>query len=198
MSNNTFMQLIEQHERAWGTDQYPKRPSLAQLLESFIVAVWVDDPLIDTRRKQSKGDRFMLSVHPTVDDFHETLAGAVLAGKHSFATGRKLSRVFSKQKMVSIGGVRIVSAQAVASAERPPQEEDTLVRRQNDHRQETGKLIPYYKPTLEARRSSNGRFINKTYRYECSECGAVLNAPSVVGSPHCPNCASDMQMVSGG
>ena len=43
----------------WGTEQYPGRPSLTQLLESQIVAVWVDDPLIDSRRRQGK-DRFML------------------------------------------------------------------------------------------------------------------------------------------
>jgi hypothetical protein len=195
MSNKAFTEIIQSHERAWGTEQYLERPSLAELLESYIVAVWVDDPLIDQRRKQAK-DRFMLSVHATADDFHEALAGAVLAGKRSMANGRKLLRVFARQRLVSIGGVRLVSEQAVAPTEPRSKHEDTLVRRQNQHRQETGKLIPYHRPKLSSR-MSDGRFVNKSYRYECSECGAVLNASSVVGSPRCPNCASDMRMVSG-
>jgi hypothetical protein len=196
MSNKTFIEFIQLHERAWGTEQYPGRPSLAELMESFIVAVWVDDPLIDQRHRWAK-DRFMLSVHSSADDFHNALAATVLAGKQSFTNGRKLSRVFAQQKLVNIAGVRIVSVQQIATpATKPSRHEDTHVRRQNEHRRQTAKLIPHAKSKTSLR-AAEGHFVTKSYRYECSVCGAILNAPTVVGSPHCPNCASDMRMVSG-
>ncbi len=30
------------------------------------------------------------------------------------------------------------------------------------------------------------------HRYECPECGSVLNAPSALGRPRCPHCGTDM------
>lgn len=38
--SDDFMQLVENHERQWGTQRYQGRPSLNELLNAHIVAVW--------------------------------------------------------------------------------------------------------------------------------------------------------------
>ncbi len=98
--SNPLLELIQIHERAWGQEQYPGRPSLATLLNSPIVVMWYKSEFTD--KKQPLKDRFMLTVHPTWEDLDTLVTNALVLGHPSHAANWKLSKVFFNQKPVRI------------------------------------------------------------------------------------------------
>src|SRR5690348_5584184 len=95
------MELVQTHERGWGTEQYPERPSLADLLNRPVVVFWTGDD------KTGKG-RFTISVHDDVDQLQTILLNMILASKQSMSSNRRLSRIFVKQKPVTIKGLKLM------------------------------------------------------------------------------------------
>ena len=95
------MELIQLHERAWGMDQYPGRPSLSDLLQRPIVVFWAGDD------KAGKG-RFTLSVHNEVEELNSIVLSMILSNKVTVSSNRKLSKIFVNQKLVNITGVRLL------------------------------------------------------------------------------------------
>ncbi|MBO9310294.1 MAG: hypothetical protein J7551_10995 [Chloroflexi bacterium] len=117
-----FMELVQLHEREWGTELYPDRPSLAELLSAPIVAMWTSDaaryPVPAERSKVRQvqvsipevnpAKRFMLSVHQSLEELDPLLLAMVVAGKAAPTANRKLLRLFIGQKPVKILGVRLL------------------------------------------------------------------------------------------
>lgn len=114
----SFMELVQLHERQWGTELYPDRPSLAELLSAPIVAMWTSDA---TRYTTLSGrgtprytpevntpSRFMLSVHQRLEELDPLLLAMVVAGKVAPSANRKLVRLFIDQKPIKILGVRLL------------------------------------------------------------------------------------------
>ncbi len=99
--NSGYMELIQAHERSWGMDQYPGRPSLADLLSRPIVVFWSGDD------KTGKG-RFTISVHESADELNDIILNMILASKVTPSSTRRLSRIFVKQKPVKVTGVRLL------------------------------------------------------------------------------------------
>src|SRR5260221_4560132 len=66
----TFIELVELHERKWGTQAYPGRPSLQALMTAPIVALW-------TFKK-----RFIFSVHAKAQDLNDIVDNLVRAGEY--------------------------------------------------------------------------------------------------------------------
>jgi hypothetical protein len=100
-TNDVYMQLVESHERTWGTEQYPGRPSLSDLLHRPVVAFWSGD---DTANK----GRFTVSVHDQIEELNDILLNMIVAGKVTASSNRRLSRIFVKHKPVKVQGVRII------------------------------------------------------------------------------------------
>lgn len=119
--NAGFLEIVELHERMWGTEQYPQRPKLSDLLSSPIVVLWIeqqsrtsaDQPHRTTRlgAAEAKDRYFKLSCYATPEELNEALLSVLLASKVTAHPFRKLSRVFIKQKPVAIKGVRLVVEQ---------------------------------------------------------------------------------------
>jgi hypothetical protein len=115
-----FMELVQLHEREWGTELYPDRPSLAELLSAPIVAMWTSDavryPVSSERGKVRQvqvsevnpSRRFMLSVHQRLEELDPLLLAMVVAGKAAPTANRKLVRLFIGQKPIKILGVRLL------------------------------------------------------------------------------------------
>ncbi len=114
-----FMELVQLHEREWGTELYPNRPSLADLLNAPIVAMWTGDaprPAALSGRggigrltvETTLPQRFLLSVHQRLEELDPLLLSMVVAGKPSPATNRKLLRLFVGQKPIKVLGVRLL------------------------------------------------------------------------------------------
>ncbi|MCS6873046.1 MAG: hypothetical protein NZ571_16505 [Anaerolineae bacterium] len=113
-----FMELVQLHEREWGTELYPDRPSLIDLLNAPIVAVWVGEPTrlaaTSARSKpyvpssSTPQSRIMLSVHQRLEELDPLVLSLVVAGKNTLMPNRKLLYLFIQQKPVKILGVRLL------------------------------------------------------------------------------------------
>ena len=98
-----YMELIQSHERSWGMEQYPSRPTLAEMLQRPVVAFWAGDD-------KSGKNRFTISVHDAVNELDEILLNMVLASKVTASSNRRLSRLYVKQHEVKIKGLHLVLA----------------------------------------------------------------------------------------
>ena len=97
-----FVELIQSHERGWGTEQYSGRPSLADLLNRPVVVFWTGN---------DKTGRFTVSVHDHIEELHPILLDMILASKVTPSSSRRLSRIFVKQKPVTIKGLKLIVAE---------------------------------------------------------------------------------------
>ncbi len=102
-TNSAFMELIQAHERSWGMEQYPGRPSLADMLSRPVVALWSGDD------KSGKG-RYTVTVHDQLDELNDLCLNMIVAGKVTASSNRRLGRVFVSQKAVKVTGLRLVFA----------------------------------------------------------------------------------------
>ena len=100
-TNDVHMQLVESHERTWGTESYPGRPTLSDLLRRPVVAFWSGDD------KSGKA-RLTASVHDQVEELNDILLGLVIAGKTTPSSNRRLARLFVKQKPVKVHGLKLI------------------------------------------------------------------------------------------
>lgn len=111
-----LLDLIQLHERIWGTTTYPDRPSLAELLNSPVVAVWVDMQPPNTEGRvaaarraltedKSSDEWFKLGAYKTSEELYEALFRVLIVGGPM--TCRRLSRVYLNGKSLKITGVRL-------------------------------------------------------------------------------------------
>ena len=123
MMNPAFMEMVQLHERSWGTAIYPERPSLADLLSAPLVAMWTEpidtpppsSPRLPTAKRDTArdtvnapGNKFLLSVHQTPDELNEILTSLILLGKTSTYARRKLVKLYINQSPAEIVGVRLM------------------------------------------------------------------------------------------
>lgn len=95
MTEKTFLELVEFHERKWGTEQYAGRPALTELLHSPIVAMW------------RSGKRFMLSVYTKADELNDLVMGLV-TGQIENPEQRILHKIYVHQQPMDFR-IKIVS-----------------------------------------------------------------------------------------
>src|SRR5258708_38656532 len=91
----TFIELIELHERKWGTQAYPGRPSLQALMTSPIVALW-------TFKK-----RFIFSAHAKAQELNDIVDNLVRTGEYFHLTGEytllhecRLTKIFVNKQPI--------------------------------------------------------------------------------------------------
>ncbi len=99
-ANSLYMELVQAHERSWGMEQYPGRPSLMDLLNRPVVVFWTGED------KSGKG-RFTVTVHSEVEEVGDVILSMVLSSKVTAVPNRQLARLFVKQKPVKITGLRL-------------------------------------------------------------------------------------------
>ncbi|MBX3083393.1 MAG: hypothetical protein KF716_17300 [Anaerolineae bacterium] len=106
-----FMELIQAHERTWGLEQYPGRPTLSELLNSPVVVMWSQQAR--TQAEQARGadptpSKFLLTAHQNVDELQEIILGMILANKVVADPKRRIFRIFVRQKQVEIRGIQLI------------------------------------------------------------------------------------------
>ncbi len=112
-----FLELVQLHERTWGTEQYPGRPTLAQLLEGPIVVMWVEGPRPNARptpkritiEDTAREGRFTLAVYQNGEELNEALLSLIFAGHVTDKPCQKIARVFANQKPATITGVKLLT-----------------------------------------------------------------------------------------
>jgi hypothetical protein len=104
-----FMELVQLHERMWGMEPYPGRPSLSDLLQHPIVVMWTNDDK-RTTEKLSAGTprRFVFTVYDKVEELNDVLLAMILASRVTATSNRKISRIFVKQKPANVTGIRLM------------------------------------------------------------------------------------------
>src|SRR5579859_7007414 len=84
----SFMELVELHERKWGTTQYPGRPGLQALLSSPIVALWAYQK------------RFIFSVHNAPHELNDIVDSLVRTNEVSLFRECSLAKIFVHQQPI--------------------------------------------------------------------------------------------------
>src|SRR5512145_1441782 len=100
-SNMVFLNEVEKHERAWGSESYTGRPRLDQILSAKVVAFWypsgADEDMHTT-----------ITLHKNMDEISSYVTHLVWhTTKHRLPLVR-LARVFQNQHEVKIKSVKIM------------------------------------------------------------------------------------------
>jgi hypothetical protein len=93
-----FIEVVQAHERAWGTESYPGRPSLAELLSAPVVLLWQPVDVRDTRT--------IATVHQDLDAVNKYVNRIVLYSRLEMPKHR-LAAIYISQKKANIRGVQV-------------------------------------------------------------------------------------------
>lgn len=100
-----LIEYLQAHERTWGTDTYPGRPALEDVLKSPVVAFWLD-------AAKGGGRRHVITLHDDVRPIQEYIALLVRRLPVGFPA-RRLKFIFINGQEMRIGvkvGFRSVAA----------------------------------------------------------------------------------------
>ena len=103
-----FMQLVEQHERQWGTERYRKRPDLHEILMASVVVFWQTRPNPDTG--ELKDTRHKITLHDALEDIERYLLRMLFAQGGS--AHQRITAIFRSHKRMQIKSIKIVFAEA--------------------------------------------------------------------------------------
>lgn len=91
-----FIHAIQVHERAWGSDPYPNRPNLQEMLSAKVVVFW----------KHAKEDRLRATLHDDLRDVETALAKMLLRlGIES--PKRSVARIYVGGQRMCIQGLSV-------------------------------------------------------------------------------------------
>lgn len=95
--NDKFLELVAQHERAWGLDTYKGRPTLKQIMDAKVVAFW-----------KPTGDElpFTLTIHKDLRDIEQYIKALVFHSKTELPRLR-LDMIFMNKKPVKIKDIKV-------------------------------------------------------------------------------------------
>jgi hypothetical protein len=92
-----FMDTIESHERAWGTETYKGRPTLEQLIAAQVVAFW---------HPAGPGIKPTVTIHQSLKEINDYVTALVLHSETSLPAVR-LEKVFANKTQIKIKGIEI-------------------------------------------------------------------------------------------
>ena len=92
-----FMETIESHERAWGTETYKGRPTLDQLLAGKVVAFW---------HPTGPGFKPTVTIHRSLKEINDYVTALVLHSEKSLPVVR-LEKVFVNKSQLKIKAVEV-------------------------------------------------------------------------------------------
>lgn len=107
MPQADFMKLVQDHERQWGTESYPNRPDLADILNSPVVVFWRPTPPNAKKAPPPTAPRTIITLHPDMTPVHEYLTQVVLRSSLQ-APDRRFVTAFMHQRQVRIKAVKVL------------------------------------------------------------------------------------------
>lgn len=112
-TNPAFLELVQLHERTWGTETYPGRPSLADLMNASIVVMWINStttPLSAAAKqlRQTTPASFMLECYNDSDSFHDVLLNMLMAGRPTTHIGHRISKIYVNGEELEITGLKLL------------------------------------------------------------------------------------------
>ena len=97
----SFMDYVQHHERVWGIEQYPNRPTLSQILEAPVVVFWQK---IGPENLQNR--RFTVRLHDNLDAIEAHYTSIIFA-KTVLAPTEQIHRIFQKGKRLKIMSAQV-------------------------------------------------------------------------------------------
>jgi hypothetical protein len=97
----SFMDYVQHHERVWGIEQYPNRPTLSQILEAPVVVFWQK---IGPENLQNR--RFTVRLHDNLDEIEAHYTSMIFA-KTVLAPTEQIHRIFQKGKRLKIMSAQV-------------------------------------------------------------------------------------------
>ena len=94
-----FMKFVEQHERAWGTEAYKGRPTLAQLMEAKVVVFW---------HPTSADMNHTATIHKSVEEIDQYVTQLVWHSSKERLPLLRLEAVFVEKVQMHIKTVKVV------------------------------------------------------------------------------------------
>lgn len=98
-AKDTFLGYVQLNERAWGTEGYPNRPTLEEILEARVVAFWSS-----TRRKEPG---YRVTVHQNLSEIHR-FASEMLIHSRTQVPDKRLTKLYVDKRQVRIKAVRVL------------------------------------------------------------------------------------------
>lgn len=97
-----FMNLVQQHEREWGTTSYQDRPDLMSIMQSNVVVFWRPTP-----RDPKKADqRHIITLHQDMTEVEKYLVTQVMRATLA-PPERRFVCAFMTQRKLKIKQVKI-------------------------------------------------------------------------------------------
>jgi hypothetical protein len=87
-----FLALVQEHERSWGGERYPGRPSLEALLNAEVVAFWHED---DEQTARKVNDRYFVTLHRDLAEIERHFL-LLLRGASRELHQRRLVKLFER------------------------------------------------------------------------------------------------------
>lgn len=109
MPQADFMKLVQDHERQWGTESYPNRPDLADILDSPVVVFWRPTPQTPRDAKKAPEPataRTIITLHHDMTPVHDYLTQVVLRSSLQ-APDRRFITAFMHRRQVRIKAVKV-------------------------------------------------------------------------------------------
>lgn len=94
-----FLELVELHERSWGAERYPFRPSLQAILDSPVVTFW--RPL-----DKKRGDRYTITLYNDLHEIEQMYTQLLFRSSVQPPIAR-LARLYVNQERYAVKAVRI-------------------------------------------------------------------------------------------
>lgn len=94
---NDLIYHIQLHERAWGTENYPNRPDLADILAANVVVFW---------QAGSTDERWTITLHDSLKDVEHYLTRLFMRVQAE-APNKRVARIFEKGQRIIIAGVTV-------------------------------------------------------------------------------------------
>ena len=98
-TKDSFMDLVQQHEREWGTRSYTGRPSLEAILDAPVVTFW---------RMAAEGEQlpYTVKLYQDLKDVEKYLARLIFRPDTN-PPKESLVRIYANRKRITVRGVHI-------------------------------------------------------------------------------------------
>lgn len=98
-NSSVFMGLVELHERNWGTDTYPERPRLSDILDAPVVVFW--------NSADKNESRHLITLHDDLRQLNAFVEDMFL-NQNTRRIDRRFSRIYHNRQEIKITGLRLV------------------------------------------------------------------------------------------
>lgn len=104
---NEFLDHIQRHEREWGTESYPGRLTLSQIMAAKVIVFWIPNQEGNKRiTKEVQRPREIITAHDSLREVEVYLTRLVMFTKTT-PPDKRFLRAYVEQKPVKVKSVRI-------------------------------------------------------------------------------------------